>query len=251
VSGLAQALGVSTKTVLRWEKRGWLERPAFLPGHGDVRWYPERVVEEAQALLADGGHGALRSALGRFSQTRPVGPRDVEDDVEGWRSPAERRDGVQGGDAPPEPGKVDRCPYCKRELIWEQHPRRGARAEYGQVAVCGRCGPVETDVPEPVDGDCVRCGGEVTWQEPEGEERPVGGFVAVCDRCGPTTVHTAAHSHKAAPGRHRVAFIEPPVVAARRRGLQLGDIPGSVRKTTPPPPSGPTFLPPYETPRQF
>jgi hypothetical protein len=94
-----------------------------------------------------------------------------EEDVGAWA-------GLEGSvPKPPRHDEVQRCPHCRvAELIWD----------VDGVPRCERHGVVDLSKPEPVEGTCVGCGGEVLW---EMDAAAPGGFAAICEECGPTQVN--------------------------------------------------------------
>jgi predicted DNA-binding transcriptional regulator AlpA len=260
IQAAAKILGVSKSTMFRMEAKGVLPRPAEIPrGRRYQRWYKPSDVEAAKEILAGGGF--VRSKVQQVQSGEPTQRRSwrefapgrrspraqVEDDgedVEGWLSPAELRDGL----VPEAPRAVEAvcCPRCGAEVTFLVGSVPGAKASFNTVAECQKCGVVDLDVPEPVPGTCVRCGAEPVWEMRDGEQ----GFVPICAEHDKTQVHPDRQKleEQRQQGSRYASF--PPLLPlerpGRRRGLREGDIVGAVRQAKPPPRTGLGMLPPYE-----
>jgi hypothetical protein len=234
VLGLAQMLGVSTKTVRRLEQRGVLDRPEGIPrGVKHQRWYRMSDLEAIrEAIKANQDRG-----LGHFRQTAlRRGTEHKTPRRQSW-SELDAIDEDERPTASADAVAPVLCPRCDSEIVFVTQAVPGGGL--AQLPWCERCGgTIDLHVPEPVEGSCVRCGGEVVWELRE----PGQGFVPVCGAHGVTQVH----EKKGAPQAHWASF--PALTApsgARRRGLSAADVVGAIRQPRRPERSQLLFLDPY------
>jgi hypothetical protein len=248
VAGLKGLLGLSRSKVLRLEAKGAIAKPAAIPrGAKGTRWYLREDIEALAATLEQGGEVDWSRLGGEEGERRPwadfarPGRRrarpqvDVGDEDGEWMPPAVRA-------AAP---KVQRCPVCDGELVWEAG--RNVNGEGEMVPHCSRHGVVNLNRPEPTEGTCVRCGGEVVW---EGDDDAPGGFVPVCAQHGRTQVHPGREDKRQRERSPRWASFPDGAVGERRRprGLYEGFFPGAIRQVKPLPPPSVEVMLPYEGP---
>lgn len=249
VAALKTLLGLSKSKVMRLERQGVIPRPEAIPrGSRGTRWYLREEVERIAETLEDGGEvdwsllggsdGAERRPWADYARPGRRRAReqvcvDDEDEQEAqeWVHPA-------AAAGLPAPREVERCPVGGCELTWDTQ----------QVPRCPRHGVVDLRAaPEPTEGTCVRCGGEVLWQT---DATVPGGFAAVCERCGVTEVHPpkAEHEREKRWANFGVgaAAVGDDRRAGRPRGLALADVVSAIRTAQAAPPSRHELLPPYE-----
>jgi transcriptional regulator with XRE-family HTH domain len=157
MAALADRLGVSKRTLQRWEKDGRLSRPEFQErvegklGGGNDRWYSPAEVQAAIALLSrqkEQQQEAKEKAQLRTPLQQPWLTREDR-----TVQPPRRWGRIQGGEQQePEPEvlQVEVCPHCggRDTIVHTLEAIQGAHPVFGEVVRCEKCGTEVGDEQE-------------------------------------------------------------------------------------------------------